>query len=207
MTLNSKTKWWPWNSYSHAAGVAGLVTCFFTWGLDFSTETGGTGCNSGGWLLKNKNHLESSWEFSLLEITARKTRWCISWFSNGAYCLNLVIFIYLSMVDFFLSIKWSNTCITWVRKTPWRRKWQPTPVFLPGESRGQRSLVGYNPKGHKELDVTEWLTQTYNAIYSLTNFLNFNMLESISSHMAYIYLSCLRKYYLIWALKNILYFL
>ena len=37
----------------------------------------------------------------------------------------------------------------WVGKTPWRRKWQPTPVFLPGESRGQRSLVGYSPWGHK----------------------------------------------------------
>ena len=33
----------------------------------------------------------------------------------------------------------------WVRKIPWRRKWLPTPVFLPGESHGQRSLVGYSP--------------------------------------------------------------
>jgi len=33
----------------------------------------------------------------------------------------------------------------WVRKMPWRRKWQPTPVFLPGESHGQRSLEGCNP--------------------------------------------------------------
>ena len=33
----------------------------------------------------------------------------------------------------------------WVGKIPWRRKWQPTPVFLPGKSHGQRSLVGYNP--------------------------------------------------------------
>ena len=38
----------------------------------------------------------------------------------------------------------------WVRKIPWRRKWQPTPVFLPGESHGQRSLAGYRPWGHKE---------------------------------------------------------
>ena len=45
----------------------------------------------------------------------------------------------------------------WVRKIPWRRKWQPTPVFLPGESRGRRSLVGYGPWGHKETDMTEWL--------------------------------------------------
>ena len=34
----------------------------------------------------------------------------------------------------------------WVQKTPWRRKWQPTPVFLPGESHGQRSLAGYSHK-------------------------------------------------------------
>ena len=38
----------------------------------------------------------------------------------------------------------------WVGKIPWRRKWQPTPVFLPGESHGQRSLEGYSPQGHKE---------------------------------------------------------
>jgi len=43
----------------------------------------------------------------------------------------------------------------WVGKIPWRRAWQPTPVFLPGESHGQRSLVGYCPKGCKELDTTE----------------------------------------------------
>ena len=41
------------------------------------------------------------------------------------------------------------------RRFPWRRKWQPTPVFLPGESHGQRSLVGCSPRGHKELDMTE----------------------------------------------------
>ena len=43
----------------------------------------------------------------------------------------------------------------WVRKIPWSRKWQPTPVFLPGKSQGQRSLVGYNPGHCKESDVTE----------------------------------------------------
>ena len=43
----------------------------------------------------------------------------------------------------------------WVREIPWRRAWQPVPVFLPGESPGQRSLVGYNPQDHKELDRTE----------------------------------------------------
>ena len=39
----------------------------------------------------------------------------------------------------------------------WRRKWQPSPVFLPGKSHGQRSLVGYSPWGHKESDMTEKL--------------------------------------------------
>ena len=42
----------------------------------------------------------------------------------------------------------------WVGKIPWRRAWQPTPVFLPGESHGQRNLVGYSPLSHKELDMT-----------------------------------------------------
>ena len=44
----------------------------------------------------------------------------------------------------------------WVREIPWKRK--PTPVFLPGEFHGQRSLVGYSPCGRKELDMTEGLT-------------------------------------------------
>ena len=43
----------------------------------------------------------------------------------------------------------------WVRTIPWRRKWQPTPVLLPGKCRGRRSLVGYSPWGHKESDLTE----------------------------------------------------
>ena len=43
----------------------------------------------------------------------------------------------------------------WVEKIPWRGTWQPTPVFLPGESQGQRILTGYSPWCHKELDMTE----------------------------------------------------
>ena len=44
---------------------------------------------------------------------------------------------------------------------PWRRKWQPTTAFVAGKSRGQRSLVGYSPGGHRESDTTEltWHTQ------------------------------------------------
>ena len=49
----------------------------------------------------------------------------------------------------------------WVGKIPWRRARQPTPVFLPGESHGQRSLKGYSPWGHKELDTTEATEHTH----------------------------------------------
>ena len=52
-----------------------------------------------------------------------------------------------------------------VRETPWRRAWQPTPVFLPGESHGQRGPAGYSAGVHKESDITEQLTQ-HNARHS-----------------------------------------
>ena len=50
--------------------------------------------------------------------------------------------------------KYFYTC---VHAHMWTRKWQPTPIFLPGESRGQRSLGGYSPWGRKESDMTERL--------------------------------------------------
>ena len=43
----------------------------------------------------------------------------------------------------------------WVEKIPWKRKWKPTPVFLPGKSLGWRRLFGYSPRVRKELDTTE----------------------------------------------------
>ena len=46
----------------------------------------------------------------------------------------------------------------WVRKIPWRREQQRTPVFLPGEFHGLRSLVGHSPGGHKESNTTKRLT-------------------------------------------------
>jgi len=66
----------------------------------------------------------------------------------------------------------------WVRKIPWRRAWQPTPVFLPGESHGQRSLAGYSPQGHKELDTTEWLSMCAHT-YTHAHILNDNALVSL----------------------------
>ena len=45
---------------------------------------------------------------------------------------------------------------SWVGNMPWRRKWQPTPVFLPGKSYRQRSLAGYSPWGGKETQLSNW---------------------------------------------------
>ena len=53
----------------------------------------------------------------------------------------------------------------WVGKIPWRRQWQPSLVFLPGESHGQRRLTGYRSWGHKESDTTEWLTDSVLLCY------------------------------------------
>ena len=62
----------------------------------------------------------------------------------------------------------------WVRKIPWRSEWLPTPVFLPGKSCGQRSLAGYRPRSHKELDTTERLStapslQSFSLCSSMTS--------------------------------------
>ena len=58
-------------------------------------------------------------------------------------------------------------------KTPWRRAWQPTPGFLPGESHGQRSLVGYSPRGHRELDRTEPVPTSLSTSVSFSVPVNF----------------------------------
>ena len=64
-----------------------------------------------------------------------------------------------SVVNNLLQWRSHRRCVfdPWVRKVSYRRKWQPTPVFSPGKSHGQRRLAGYSPKGRKELDTTEWL--------------------------------------------------
>ena len=62
----------------------------------------------------------------------------------------------------------------WVQNIPWKRAWQPTPVFLPEESHGQRNLVGYSPQGHKESDMTSDIectrTHTHTHTHTQTYF-------------------------------------
>ena len=69
---------------------------------------------------------------------------------------------------------WRSRFDPWVGKIPWRRDWQPTPVFLPGKSHGQRNLAGYSPRGRKESDTTERPTLStfhtlYNSVFKVKN--------------------------------------
>ena len=75
----------------------------------------------------------------------------------------------------------------WVRKIPWRWKWQPTSVFLPGESPEQRSLAGYSPWGCKELDVTETTEHAHIMIYNLSALLI--LCTQIHTHFPYMFYS------------------
>ena len=83
-------------------------------------------------------------------------------------CVAMILSLVVLVVLVELQLPWwlsgkESTCQCrknefdpWVRKIPWRRA-RPTPVFLPGESRGQRSLAGYHPWACKESDMTEGL--------------------------------------------------
>ena len=57
----------------------------------------------------------------------------------------------------------------WVGKIPWRRTWQPTPIFLPGESHGQRSLVCYSLQGCKEMDKIKATKHTHTHMHTEIN--------------------------------------
>ena len=58
----------------------------------------------------------------------------------------------------------------WVGKVSWRRRWPPTPVFLPGESDGQKSLESYSPWGCKESDMSEQLSFSLLPYYKIESF-------------------------------------
>ena len=60
----------------------------------------------------------------------------------------------------------------WIGRIIWRKEWLLTPVFLPGEFHGQRSLVGYSPWGHKELDMTEQATFSHFNLTTLRSLWN-----------------------------------
>ena len=82
------------------------------------------------------------------------------------YCSKRFTYNLSFSLHYYLAHEWQRICLQhgrpefdpWVGKIPWRRAWQPTPVFLPRESHGQRSLVGYSPRGRKESATTEALS-------------------------------------------------
>ena len=69
---------------------------------------------------------------------------------------------------------------SWVGMIPWRGKWQPTPVFLPGKFHREISLLGYSPWGHKELDTTvrtHTCTHTHTHTHTHVSVCNHNPLS------------------------------
>ena len=85
----------------------------------------------------------------------------------------------------------------WVGKIPWRKKWKPTPVFLPGKSHEQRSLVGYSPWGWKELGMTEWLNTLKMSLKTLSTF------QTLQKSCAVQHILCLLKFWHIFSLFSL----
>ena len=114
----------------------------FGWTLGVGDGKGGLACCD-SWGHKESDTTErlSDWtDWTWIRIR-RQRRFCATGYLLG-----------LAGSDGEETAVWETGFDPWVRKIPWRRKWQPTPVFLPG-----KSLVGYSPLGLKESDKTEWL--------------------------------------------------
>ena len=101
-------------------------------------------------------------------ITARKSllNYKDEWVSTINACLS-------PLIQGAQRLIWNPDLITFIKcHHPWRRKLQPTPVFLPGEFHGQKSLVGYSPWGRKESDRTERLSTCTQQTLMLKMFVN-----------------------------------
>ena len=82
-----------------------------------------------------------------------------------------------------------------IKTQMWRRTWQPSPIFLPGEFHGQRNLAGYSPRSSKELDTTEQLTHTHTHTHTRHKWLltisNSLLVHSLAAHSIYVH-TCLK---------------
>ena len=93
-------------------------------------------------------------------------------------------------------LRWWRICLQrrrcgfspWVGKIPWRREWLPTPVFLPGESQGQRSLVGYSPRGWIRVRLT-WATNTIISLHMRLMTLGASLASAISPVFSHLFKS------------------
>ena len=100
----------------------------------------------------HQNSVASVWILDVLT----DVWWCLT----VLICSSLIRASLVAQMVNSLPAMWETRVPSWVGKIPWGMKWQPTPVFLPGEFHGQNSLVSYSPQGHKELEVTELLVYT-----------------------------------------------
>ena len=113
---------------------------------------------------------------------------------EGERCKRKGTFVYLQLIHFIVQQRVGsdskeptcqcrrfrfNPCLGKIR---WRRKWQPTPVFLPGEPHGQRSLAGYSPWGCRESDTTEQLSLTQHCKQLSVRFSRSVVSDSLRSH-------------------------
>ena len=124
-----------------------LLTVWSTTNMEDSSRNGNT--RPPACLLRNL--------YSGQEATVRTRHGTADWFRVGkGVCQGHVLSpVYVTSIQVDQMVKNPPAVQeVWVRlligKIPWRKAWQPTSVFLPGESHGQRSLVGYSPWGHKE---------------------------------------------------------
>ena len=114
----------------------------------------------------NKQTKSQIWNQQMLKIIVLRF---FSLCQSSKACYIVLINIFFILFDFpggesgkesACQCRWCKRCgfNPWVGMIPWGRKQQPTLVLLPGEFHRQRNLVGYSPWGHKESDMTEWLT-------------------------------------------------
>ena len=107
--------------------------------------------------LPQEGKILSDWKLILIGVWKKKKT------TPDEYFLKAVVYLTMGLPWW---LRWWRVCLqcrrpgfdTWVWKIPWRGEWQPTPVFLPGEFHGQKSLACYSSWGHKEWDMTEQLT-------------------------------------------------
>ena len=108
----------------------------------------------------------------------------------------LKLLFFTSVKGCFILLVFLLSGLLQIKTQMWRRTWQPSPVFLPGEFHGQRNLAGYSPRSRKELDTTEQLTHTHTHTHRETQmttyYLYFNSLlvHFLAAHSIYVH-TCL----------------
>ena len=105
---------------------------------------------------------------------------CFNGFTTLVRTFNMKSLLWLSGKKSVCQCRRRRRCRfnAWIGMIPWRRNWQPTPVFLLGKSQGQRDLVGYNPWGDKESDMSEH-EHAHTSKFKCNYFVNY-VLQQIS---------------------------